>query len=454
LNQLPTLNSQNKTITIAELARRSKQLIEGSFGLIWVEGEISNFSRASSGHCYFTLKDDRAQIRSAFFKNQSRLCELKLKDGLAVQALVRVSLYEPRGDFQLIVQRILPAGLGALQMRFEQLKKSLAAEGLFAAERKKTVIAHAKTIGIITSPQAAALQDMLQIMRRRSPTTHIILYPCLVQGERAADSICQAITQACQRQECELLVVTRGGGSLEDLWPFNEEKVARSIAACPLPIISAVGHEVDFSISDFVADLRAPTPSAAAELITTDNRQYQHQLTQLQKQLQGAIAQQFRQANHHLSHLQLKLKSPTQRLQEQAQRLDMAEQQLSHIIQLKLQRHRQQINQLQLKLKTPSERLQQKQTALQLLSHELKTTLDKKLQKQGQKLAEIAGILHTLSPLQTLERGYSILFQAEKPIVSSHTLTPGDKITARLKDGELSCTITDIHATKLSESQS
>lgn len=384
--------------SVSELIQQAKILVEQNLGFLWVSGEISNLSQASSGHIYFTLKDEKAQVRCAFFRFQARQTPHSLKNGLAIMAFVRVSLYEPKGDFQLIVQRIDILGEGLLQQRFLQLKNQLAQEGLFDPQYKQFVKNTVQTIGIITSPQAAALHDMLHIMKRRSPSTHIILYPSLVQGEGAASALCLAIERANQRQECELLVITRGGGSLEDLWPFNEERVARSIFSSKLPIVSAVGHEIDFTIADFVADLRAPTPSAAAELITENQGLWTQRYTQSYQRLSRSLQHQLQQLTHRLSQLQRHLKSPSQALMQQSQRLDLAEKALQRAITQQLHRH---------------------------VEH----------------LGKLAGLLHAISPLQTLDRGYSILFKKGKTVQSVKAVKTGDSITARLKDGELECLV-------------
>jgi exodeoxyribonuclease VII large subunit len=304
------ISHSEEIFTISRLNREIRFLIEGTFSYMWVEGEVSNFVSPHSGHWYFSLKDEAAQVRCAMFRPQNRRILLGLKDGMHVLAKVRPSLYEGRGEFQLIVETLEEVGIGKLQKAFEQLKKKLSDKGLFDPIHKKSLPSIPRSIGIVTSPTGAAIRDILHVLKRRYAFAPIIIYPTLVQGDKAAAQIVKAIQLANQRQECEVLVLARGGGSLEDLWPFNEEQVAQAIFASRIPIITGVGHEIDFTIADFVADIRAPTPSAAAELITPDCMdlitrflQTEQRLMHLMKQKLQLTTQQLRWAEKHLNQI-------------------------------------------------------------------------------------------------------------------------------------------------------
>ncbi len=385
--------------TVSQFNRESRILLETAFQHIWITGEISNLARPASGHLYFTLKDERAATRCALFKQSRRNTPKDLENGMQVNLYARVSLYEPRGDFQLIAQRIEPAGQGALQQRFEQLKKKLQAEGLFDQQRKKPLPNLPKTVGVITSSQGAAIHDILTVLKRRHAPIDVIIYPSLVQGTQATSQIATAIETANQRQECDVLLVSRGGGSLEDLWCFNEPEVAYAIARCSIPIVSAVGHEVDFTIADFVADIRAATPSAAAELVSPDQAQLKQHVQQAQTKLKQLLWQQ----------LQLK-----------QMRLDA----------------------LKAQLPTPDAMLQQRQQKCDYLSTQLQQGMQHLLQKQQQRFAHLSQLLNSLSPLNTVGRGYAILKQNDAVVSSIKQVNTQEPITATLKDGELTLRIT------------
>ena len=295
-------------------------MLEEVFPTIWVQGEISNLARPASGHIYFTLKDNTAQVRCAMFRNRQSGLRFKPESGMEVLARANISLYEGRGEYQLIVESLQPAGDGALQLAFEQLKKKLAEEGLFAEEHKQTLPAFPQTIGIITSPTGAALRDVLSVLRRRYPAGNIVIYPVPVQGEGAGNKIAAALQQADLRQECDVLILTRGGGSLEDLWAFNEEVVARAVFNCRIPIVAGVGHEIDFSIADFVADQRAPTPSVAAELVSPDSHRLLQQLQRYREQLQRIQENSLMQLQRHVDYLGRQIPHPQQRIEQLAQR--------------------------------------------------------------------------------------------------------------------------------------
>lgn len=313
-----------KVHSVTTLNRLARNILTSEIGLVWLSAEISNFTRASSGHWYFTLKDNKAQVRAAMFRSANRVVRNPPREGDKVLVRASVGIYEPRGDYQLVVESMEPEGEGQLKLAFEQLKYKLQAEGLFDPANKRPLPTHVKRIGVITSAHGAALHDVLSVLQRRSPATEVIVYPSMVQGEQAAAQLARNIWLANQRQEVDVLLLTRGGGSLEDLWCFNNESLAREIAQSTLPLVSAVGHEVDVTIADFVADLRAPTPSAAAELLSMDQREIQTQVRQLQQQLTRSFNTTLQRRAHQLAVLGQRLKSrhPEVMLQQQGQRVD------------------------------------------------------------------------------------------------------------------------------------
>ncbi len=434
--------------TVQRLNKEVKQLLEGNFPLLWVEGEISNLATPASGHIYFTLKDANAQIRCAMFRSRKSLLTFAPESGIQVVLRARVSLYEGRGDFQLIVENMEPAGDGRLRLAFEQLKRQLAAEGLFDEEHKKSLPEYSGCIGVITSATGAALRDILSVLNRRNPETRVIVYPTPVQGEAAGRSIARMIAVVEARNEVDVLLITRGGGSLEDLWAFNEEVVARAIFTCPLPIVSAVGHEIDFTIADFVADARAPTPSAAAELLSPDQQVFRRSLSRLAKALNSAIATQLSQKQQHLRWLQQGLHHPGRRLQELAQRLDDINARMQSTVNHQVQMKHVQISRLAARLQShnPMYRLQ----SLQTLNGQLGERLQRAwLQKQQQRTSQLGSLVRTLdsvSPLATLHRGYAIVSrQDDQSIVRSSTqLKPGDKIVNRFSSGSARCSVDEI----------
>ncbi|MEX0952072.1 MAG: exodeoxyribonuclease VII large subunit, partial [Gammaproteobacteria bacterium] len=313
---------QRRIFSVAELNRTARALLEGEFPSIWVEGEISNLARPASGHLYFSLKDSKAQVRCALFKNRALGLKTRPENGMQVLLRAGVSLYEGRGEFQLIVEYLEPAGAGALQRAFEELKRKLEAEGLFDPAHKQTLPAFPKRIGVITSPSGAAIRDVLNVLKRRYPGVEVIIYPAPVQGADAPAKLKRMLDVAIARNEVDVLLLTRGGGSLEDLWAFNDEPLARAIHACPLPIVSAVGHEIDFTIADFVADQRAATPSAAAELLSPDQTQLLRQLARYESLLDRQMQQQLRSRKDRINSLQKRLPHPQRTLQQISQRLD------------------------------------------------------------------------------------------------------------------------------------
>jgi exodeoxyribonuclease VII large subunit len=434
--------------TPTRLNREARTLLERGLPALWLEGEISNFSRPSSGHWYFSLKDAGAQLRCAMFRQRNLLARFKPQDGLHVQARGRVSLYEPRGDYQFIVDYIEEAGEGALRRKFELMKTRLAAEGLFAAERKKSLPRLPKRIGVITSPTGAAIRDVLHILRRRFCTIPILVYPVPVQGATAAGQIASMIRTASQRAECDVLILARGGGSLEDLWAFNEEVVARAIFDCAIPIVSGIGHEVDFTIADFVADVRAPTPSGAAEIVAPDCNEWSRALAGLRRRLQQGLERRMTQASQRIIWIERRLGQlhPGVQLRQHAQRLDELEQRLIRTVEHRLARHRSLIAQLSANLRqhSPALMVATGYRRLENASGVLRTVMSQQLQKWRHRLHVAAGTLDVVSPLRTLQRGYAIVTARDHVVTNASTLKAGDRIQARLADGAVDAVVEQI----------
>lgn len=434
--------------TVSRLNSEVRLTLELQFQQIWLTGEISNFVAAASGHWYFSLKDQAAQVKVAMFRQANRHAGLKPQNGQQVLIRARISVYEPRGEYQLLAEFIEPAGDGLLKQQFEQLKAKLAAEGLFAAERKKNLPEHIRTVGVITSPTGAAIRDILTVLKRRAPAIEVIIYPSQVQGETAASQLLQMLNTAILRNETDVLIIGRGGGSLEDLWCFNDEQLARMVAACPIPIVSAVGHEIDFALTDFVADVRAATPSAAAELISPDQRHLLVQLNQLQNrllQIQRTKLQQLASRWLNLSQRLLNL-HPRRQLQQQQQRLDELQLRLSTTIARTLQQQLKQQEYLYQRLvqTSPAKIISRLQQQREQLQQRLLFAQQQQLKQQQQKWQYLSSKLHTVSPLATLARGYSISFtQQHQVITSAAQIAPGDTIHTRLAEGSFSATVTD-----------
>lgn len=443
----PQSQTNSRIYTVSSLNAQVRLVLENEMGVVWLIGELSNFSMPVSGHWYFTLKDSRAQVKCAMFKGSNRHVTFKPGNGNQVLVKARLSLYEPRGDYQLIIESMQPEGDGRLQQQFEQLKMSLAAEGLFAQSLKKTLPEQPKRVGIITSKTGAALHDILHVLQRRDPSLPIVIYPTMVQGEGSAISIAQAIGRANARQECDVLIVGRGGGSLEDLWAFNEEIVARTIAASQIPIVSAVGHEVDVTIADFVADVRAPTPSAAAELISRDMTHQTQLLDRKKQQLRHAIRSYLSQSLRQATQLQHRLERqhPQLRLNQQQQHLDEISQRLTQAMNKKLSQHQQHIehNKYKLSLYSPAVLVQNAQRNLERSEQRLHDALDRKLLNARYKLAVAAEKLETVSPLATLARGYSITRNEQGDVIrKTSQVKTGDTLITTITDGEIhSCII-------------
>lgn len=437
------------SMTVSELTRDAKTLLESHFDWISVEGEIGDFTAAGSGHWYFTLKDAASQVRCAMFRRANARVKLRPSRGDHVRIRARVSLYEARGEFQLICEHMAPAGDGALQLAFEQLKQRLADEGLFAPDNKQPIPHDARHIGVVTSSSGAAIHDILSVLARRSPRSEVLLYPVPVQGNDAAPAIAAAITQANRLHalgtfRLDVLIVGRGGGSLEDLWAFNEEIVARAIAASAIPVVSAVGHEVDFSIADFVADYRAPTPSAAAEIVTTDQREWQQRFDQAGLRLQQLIKGQIEQQQRQLSHLQRRLRHPGYQLAQRRDQLSNIRLRLQRATSRRLDDERRAVIQLQERLFRcrPQRRLEASHRQLVELRATMQLTMDKRIKRDRDALAQRRKLIETLGPQNTLNRGYAIVTAPSgEALRRGSEVSVGEEIGVRLASGRLTATV-------------
>lgn len=438
-------NNQLEAYTVSQLNREVHSILQENFPLVSVQGEISNLVRPKSGHLYFTLKDENAQVRCAMFRNRNLYMDLKPENGMLVQVRAKISLYEPRGDYQLIIEHMEDAGAGALQRAFEALKKKLAAEGLFDSAAKQNLPGCPAAIGVVTSPSGAAIRDILKVLGRRFPAIPVVIYPCAVQGKSAAAEIVQAMNLAEKRQECEVLILARGGGSLEDLWPFNEEIVARKVAACPIPVISGVGHEIDFTIVDFVADARAPTPSAAAEMATPDRQEWLQHLNHLRSRLHQLMDHGLKQLSLKLLAARRQLVHPQRKLHQHVQRLDELEQRLFQAWTTQFQRHVTRLNSMQRHLlsQSPQKSFASSHKDLIYSYRRLETNMKHILHEKKQLLGTFTQTLHTVSPLATLQRGYAIVLSPadQKIIRYADEVTVGDEVETRLSQGHLFCEV-------------
>ncbi len=439
-------------LTVSGLAREARLLIEDHFHLVWVEGEISNFRRPGSGHWYFTLKDDEAQLRCAMFAGRNRAVRFQPRDGTQVLVRGRVSLYEPRGDFQLIAEHMEPAGEGALRAAFEALKERLAAEGMFDTARKRELPPLPRRLAVISSATGAALRDVLHVIERRFPALEVVLLPVAVQGDRAEAEVLAALQRVPQVSP-DVVLITRGGGSLEDLWTFNLESVARAVAACPVPTVSAVGHQTDITITDFVADVRAPTPSAGAELITPDRADFLAYIAQLRARLGRALAGELTGRARHLTHLRARLADPRARLVQQMQRADELEERLSRAMNHRLGRCQDVVAAARrsLWLLRPAQRIGRYRERLGELTGSLTAASLRGLNHRDTRLAAAARTLQAVSPLATLGRGYSVLTASAAdggriPVTSIASVETGAQLTAHLRDGALDVTVADVDA--------
>ena len=478
--------------TVSRLNATVRSLLDRSLGLVWVEGELSNLAQPSSGHWYFTLKDRDAQLRCAMFRLRNASVGFAPKAGQHVLVRGRVGLYEARGDYQLIVEHMEDAGLGALRREFERLKQQLESEGLFALERKRPLPQIPRRIGIITSRSGAAIRDILHVLARRFPAAPVLIYPASVQGHEAVPTLVRALQTAGARAECDVLIIARGGGSLEDLWAFNDERLARVISDCPIPVVSGVGHEVDFTICDFVADVRAPTPSAAAELVVPDRRAYLETLVRHEQRLHALMQRELRAtaARFDGMSLRLSLLHPGVQLQQHAQRLDELETRMAASMQRGLKAGLAHVASMELRFRLvhPGARLRQQQQRLAQLSQQLAASMRYQIEDRSGRIAELAAqleqaspahrlrehdlrqeslsarlnhamqqnvaraahrlalaqrALDAVSPLATLGRGYAIVTRTDgKVIIDSKQVEAGEEIEARLGKGRIRALVT------------
>jgi len=443
-------HQQPPVYTVSQLNRLARQLLEQELPAMWVSGEISNLARPASGHIYFTLKDEQAQIRCALFRGRNRGLGFTPGNGQQVLVRGRISIYEPRGDYQLVAEHMEAAGEGLLRIRFEALKQKLAAEGLFEAARKRKLPLLPARIGVITSPSGAAIRDILHILQRRFPAVPVIIYPTPVQGEQARHEIVRALQLAGERAECDVLILARGGGSLEDLWAFNEEIVVRAIAASPLPVISGVGHETDFTLTDLVADVRAPTPSGAAELVVPDAREWRRRLATITVSLGNAVRRSQLQTGIRLDQLERRLgrSHPGLVLRQHHQRLDELRQRLASGIRRQLKERELGLARFNTVLArcSPASWIALRQQQVAHSQQRLANAIRQSLGHARQQLAVLAAGLQGVSPLKTLERGYALVQDSSGQLIrTAGQLRSGDQIHARLARGSFSARVETIH---------
>lgn len=451
-----TTSSKENVYSVSDLNREARYLLEENFPAVLVEGELSNIAMPASGHWYFTLKDESAQVRCAMFKGRNQYVKIKPKEGMQIQLKAKLSLYEGRGDYQLIVQSVSPLGEGALRIAFEALKSKLHSEGLFDEEFKQDIPTLPNHIGVITSPTGAAIRDITSVLNRRFPDIPVTILPVSVQGSEAAPGMVKAIELANKRQGClkdlNVLIIARGGGSLEDLWAFNDEKLARAIFASELPIVSAVGHEVDFTIADFVADMRAATPSAAAELLSPDQDDLMAIFAAYQAQLGNMLIEKVKLLKQNLTWLRKQIKHPGRRLQEQSQKLDDLELKMRRELYFYLSQSKNSVKELSHGLiqHSPIALIHKQQQNNRHLSTNLQRATSKSLQNTKFRLADLSRALNNLSPLNILSRGYSMTYDSSGKLLTNTTAVKnGDEIRTRLHKGEVVSTVNKINkATK------
>ena len=441
-------DSSPPVLTVSALNQTVSRLLERSFPLCWVSGEISNFTQAASGHWYFTLKDAQAQVRSVMFKSRARHADFMPREGDKVEIRALVTLYAPRGEYQLSVESIRRAGLGNLYEAFLRLKQALTAEGLFDPARKRSLPAFPRAVGIVTSTRAAALRDVLAALRRRAPHVSVVLYPTPVQGEDAARQIAAAINTASARRDCDVLIVCRGGGSIEDLWSFNEEQVARAIAACSMPVVSGVGHETDFTIADFTADLRAPTPTAAAELVALPRSESLAAIEAASRSLATAMRRRLRDRMQSLDWMTRQLRSPATAVRHERVRLRALEVRLQHASRTPLERSRFALLQLQGRLGACLPDFSARRRSILDAGRRLSSCMQVQQRHRRQHLAGAVAQLELLNPQRTLERGYAIITDRKGEIVRSPAaIKPHQSLNLRLAEGGAEISIASVQQT-------
>ena len=435
-----SIPNNSAIFTVSRLNQTVRLLLEKEMGQVWIRGEISNFSQPSSGHWYFTLKDNTAQVRCAMFRNSNNRVTFRPQNGQQIVVRANMTLYEPRGDYQIIVESMQPDGAGSLQQQYELLKQRLQEEGLFSSLHKQALPVPARQVGVITSKTGAALHDVLQVLARRDPSLPVIIYPTAVQGADAPMQIVRAIELANLRQECDVLIVGRGGGSLEDLWSFNDERVARAIFASTIPVVSAVGHETDMTIADFVADLRAPTPSAAAEMISRNQTELLRQLQAQQQRMEMGMDYYLAQRTQQITRLQHRLQQqhPQLRLARQQNSLDRLRQRLISATENHIRRGTQQQHHLASRLnqQQPETRIHRAQSQLKQLDYRLEQLITARLSDAKQRFGSTVAQFEGVSPLGTLARGYTVTTGSDGQVLKqTHQVKSGDTLTTRLNDG-------------------
>lgn len=435
--QTDTLTPETRIYTVSEITSLIKNELENRFPLVWIEGEVSNHHEHHSGHVYFTMKDDRAQIRAVLFRSAAKKVPFELKDGLKIVCRGAINVYEPRGEYQIIVEEAIPRGKGALQLAYEQLKEKLKKEGLFDLERKKKLPLLPKKVGLVTSPRGAAIVDILQTLERRFARLHIIIYPVKVQGEGAAEEIEKGIDYLGKMPDIDVIIVGRGGGSIEDLWAFNEERVARAIYRCPIPIISAVGHEIDFTIADFASDIRASTPSAAAEMVIEKEGAFLERIENLERRLQHRVQSFLQELKHKLFNLirHRAFQNFRIRLLNLEQRVDELD-----------SKARRNIQSLQRKI------LDSKSRAI-LLEEKMTGVIKRLLQRLQSKWENLSGELDNLSPLNILKKGYALCFKDNQIVKEASEVLPEEEVRVSFFRGELTCLVRETDPEKKIESR-
>lgn len=435
------LDNTQEIISVSEINRRAKSILEENFPFVWIQGEVSNFFSAASGHWYFSLKDESSEIRCAMFANKSHRITFEPKDGDHLVLNGTLSIFEGRGQYQIIVEHIELAGEGALLKAFEELKKKLLTEGLFDDSLKKKLPSYPRSIAVVTSPDGAVIQDIINVLSRRSPFFNLTVVPTLVQGEKAAPLICEALIKASNLENIDLIILARGGGSIEDLWAFNNEEVARAIVNCPIPLVSAVGHETDFTISDFVADIRAPTPSIAAEIISQPYSELKETLEGYQSYLLKSVESQFDSQRTRITNLIKRIRHPGDKLREIGQKVDYLETALIQEMHQKVSFKKNQLNlsQLSLQQNSPQNKVKEAKVYLQNASKDLLKAFNLKIERKRKLLGELVATIEAVSPLSVLARGYSIISTEPegKILSSSNQVKIGQTISAVLNKGSI-----------------
>jgi exodeoxyribonuclease VII large subunit len=438
-------SKEPQVMSVSDINKHIRDILEGRFPLLWLKAEISNFKAHTSGHFYFSLKDSKAQISAVMFRGFNTGLRFRPEDGMEVLVRGKITVYEPRGNYQIFCEMMEPVGAGALQKAFEQLKAKLQKEGLFDQDRKRPLPAHPKHIAIVTSPTGAAIRDMINVLGRRFRGVHITVIPCKVQGDAAPGEIVEAIRLAQKLNDVDVMIVGRGGGSIEDLWAFNDERVARAIAGARVPVISAVGHEVDFTIADFVADLRAPTPSAAAELVVQNSADLISRITSLSRSLRLALTKRLEGAREQLSFIVHRLVDPQRLLQDATLRNDELLQRLEMSARRLIETKEADVKLLRTRLGTPLPLIATERESQRTLALRLRSAVRALVTAKKQSLTKNMAVLDSLSPLKVLDRGFSMVMVGEKIITQAKNLKPGDDVTIRMGQGSIEAEVKKVN---------